>query len=356
MKIIEVIPTLSLCGGAESFVSTLSNELAIQGHECTIVHLFDVSESTFREVGLGDLVEKKSLHKKDGFDFFCLVRLLKLIIKIKPDIVHAHVGAIPYLILSVLFYHRCKYFATIHSEARREAGTKGMKFVRKLLFKFNFVKAITISESSQESFTDFYKHSSFLVYNGVSPYKNVVNRTYDKEDFLFVHVSRCHPVKNQIMLLEAFSEIIKDFPTVRLEWYGSCEEYSSLFQSYKKYLNSNIVYKGTTNKTRDVMAKADALCLTSTMEGMPMTIIEAMSVGCIPISTPVGGCVNMIDNLNNGILSQDTTKESYVEALRNFMKLCSEKRKLMSDNAIKSYNEKYSITKSANNYIKLFMQ
>ena len=41
---------------------------------------------------------------------------------------------------------------------------------------------------------------------------------------------------------------------------------------------------------RDYMIAADAMCLSSKMEGMPMTIIEAFSVGLPALCTPVGGC------------------------------------------------------------------
>ena len=44
---------------------------------------------------------------------------------------------------------------------------------------------------------------------------------------------------------------------------------------------------------------------------MPVTLLEALSVGCIPICSPVGGIVNVVKHGVNGLLSKDSTEEEY---------------------------------------------
>lgn len=40
----------------------------------------------------------------------------------------------------------------------------------------------------------------------------------------------------------------------------------------------------------------DAYALCSSYEGMPISLIEAIGVGCIPVCTPVGGIVDVVHN------------------------------------------------------------
>lgn len=103
------------------------------------------------------------------------------------------------------------------------------------------------------------------------------------------------------------------------------------------------------------MAKADAICLSSLKEGMPMSIIEAFSVGCIPITTPVGGCVNMIENAINGFISQDMSLDAYVKAIESVINLSNIEKQSMKQAGIRTFSEKYSIQTCVDNYIKLYL-
>ncbi|WP_449440722.1 glycosyltransferase [Pedobacter steynii] len=66
----------------------------------------------------------------------------------------------------------------------------------------------------------------------------------------------------------------------------------------------------------DYLSIADAFCLSSIFEGMPISLIEALSVGCIPICTPVGGISQMIKHGKTGFLSRDVSVDSYCDVLK----------------------------------------
>lgn len=51
-----------------------------------------------------------------------------------------------------------------------------------------------------------------------------------------------------------------------------------------------------------VLAAADALVLPSYREGLPLALLEALSVGCVPITTPVGGVTEVVKPGRTGIL------------------------------------------------------
>ena len=354
MRIIELIPTIA-SGGGEKFVVDLSNELSIQGHDVSLITLFDYNDSFIFESLVNKNVKRISLHKKEGLDISCFFKVLNVIREIKPDVVHAHVGAIKYITLSAILYKKCRYFATIHSEAKREAGNSIDLYSRKFLFTNKMVTAVTISDESLRSFEEFYGISAPMIMNGCSAYSEYskVSDYHKDVDLLFVHAGRIQKVKNQYRLVKSFQRLIEEGYNVRLLLLGRIE-HEDVFESIRPYFSDKIVYLGEKNNCRDYMNVADAFCLSSNMEGMPITVIEAMSVGCIPIVTPVGGCVNMIYNRENGFIAKDCTDEAYYDSLKEFASIGSEERTLISDKTKETFVKTYSISSSAINYVKLF--
>ncbi len=353
MKILQIIPLL-VPGGAERFVVELSDELVRQGYDCSILTFYAFEEKVNLKVQDG--VQHDIILKRKGFDPVLMFKVYNYIKKNRFDVVHVHVSAIKYILLASFLLPKVKFVATIHSEATREAGRSIDKWSRKLMFKFNRCTPVTISEESLASFEKFYGRTAPMVYNGVAEKKtrNIGLRD-NEEQVVFVHVASCQPVKNQELLFNAFNQIIKAFSNTKLIWIGSLSSYSDLFNQLKDNFGSTIEYHGIVENVRDYLYSSDALCLSSKMEGMPMSIIEAFSVGCIPLSTPVGGCVNMIENGVNGFLSHDLSVESYSNMLLAFCNSSKDDRYLLSQNALSSF-AKYSITKCAEQYIEIYKQ
>lgn len=356
MKIYEIIPALE-SGGAERFTVDLSNDLAELGHNVIIITLFDADKNSILEPYVKkNIVKRISLHKKPGLDITCFLKLLRLIIKGRPDVVHVHVGAIKYVILAATLYRNCKYFATIHSEAKREAGKGVELYSRKYLFKSKRIIPVTISDESRNSFIDFYGFNVPMITNGCSSFigdKKLYNSYHKDVDTLFIHAGRLHSVKNQVVLVQAFDKLIKKGYNIRLILMGRIDE-SFIYEQIKPYLTDKIMFIGEQCNCREYMASADAFCLSSIMEGMPISIIEAFSVGCVPISTPVGGCVNMIEDGINGILSSGTDVDCYSNAVERFLNLSSKEIMSLKSYAFKTFTKSYSIRATSEKYVSLF--
>lgn len=354
MRILQVLATLGT-GGAEHCAVELTNELIRQGNDCDLLTLFDVDHENDLVKQLNPRAHVYSLGKKLGLDLKCYIRLYRQIKQGCYDVVHAHVGAIPYLLLSTIFLRKVKFVATIHSEARREAGKSISKWNRFLMFQHGLCTPVTISEESKKSFDEYYNMDAPMVYNGVSNYAgNGIAPLKDNEDqFLFIHPASCQPVKNQELLIKAFTRLVIEYPNSKMIWLGSNASYKTLFDSLISIKPQQFEYLGVVPNVREYLSQADAMCLSSKMEGMPMTIIEAFSVGCPSLCTPVGGIVNMIKNGVNGMLSEDLEVESYYKMLKSFCDLTTEQRKQMRDMAKRSF-AKYSIENSVRGYLEIY--
>jgi glycosyltransferase involved in cell wall biosynthesis len=109
---------------------------------------------------------------------------------------------------------------------------------------------------------------------------------------------------------------------------------------------------GDRSNIADYLAIADAYCLSSHYEGMPISLIEAFSLGCIPICTPVGGIPEMIEDRINGFLSSETTELAYFNAISNFH--YSDNKAQISQNGRKTFLDKYHIRITAKRYYEFY--
>ncbi len=358
MNIIEIIPNLAT-GGGEKFVIDLSNAFVDAGHDCTIVTMYDRSDEDVLTCYIKEGVKTFSLGKRPGADFRCMFRILRHIRNHKPGVVHAHLAAIMYILPAAILCRKVKFFATIHSDASGEAGAGLSKWIRKFLFKTKLVTPITISEESEKSFERFYGFHTHMIPNGCSNYipcieiSNLFKTYRENVDYLFIHAGRIQRVKNQLMLVEAFEKMIQQGVNGRLLIAGRIED-KALFEQMKPYLSDRIVYIGEQPNIRAIMSVADAFCLSSVMEGMPITIIEAFSVGCIPIVTPVGGCINMLENGVNGYISSSSNLNDYTKSLMTFATTSINDLQKISNNGIETFKNNYSISQTAKRYLELF--
>ena len=357
MKILQIIPTLRP-GGAERFVCEITSALNCKKNiECDILTLNSLTDDdTLHSSIKGKNIKVISLKSENIFDKIAVIyRICKEIRKGKYNVVHSHSAAIKYTILSTLLFKKVRFVATIHSEARREAGKGLEKLVKKFMFKHNLCVPVTISEESLISFEAFYKKTTVMIPNGVSSYDGIADINLKKKDneILLIHPASCQPVKNQALLFASFTKLKAKYPNIRLIWYGSNKANLELFNSMTSYFGNGIEYGGVHYDIRSTFLVADAICLSSNMEGLPLTIIEAFSVGCPALCTPVGGCRNIISNGFNGFLSKSNSEEDYTKMLEKFILLTKEQKAEMRDNVLKTF-ENYHIDNTASRYIEVY--
>lgn len=362
MKILQVVYSLTQ-GGAERFVVDLSNELA----KSSIVYLMTLrddrlEENSFYKKEIQYNVKYINLPLNPGMRLKDVKKVYHLVNKIKPDIIHAHSNAIYYFLYQAVFQNKIKIFHTIHNDAFFDGRVKWAAKIRGFLYKRKKIHPITISGKSDQSFQDFYKlNSAKLIYNGRKKPEKTSHFELVKEEIqklkvnpsakVFVHLSRFAPVqKNHALLFEAFHRLTKKFPNVVLLVIGQgfdSEEAKQLIN----VANKKIYFLGKKNNVADYLFNAEAFCLSSNFEGLPISLLEAMACGVIPICTPVGGIPDVIEHGKSGLLSQSITIEDYFQTMVTFM----ENPDLFSKtNLISLFEKNYSIEICALNHLNHF--
>lgn len=339
MKILEISPSLAP-GGAERFTVDLANELAKNpDNQVTLLVMRKYRNSEFYRNDLSG----KLRYIQDIGNLTKVSKLLQLfkalwwILKLRPDIVHAHTVGINWLILPSILYPKAKYFFTIHNFAEKECTTKFGFKLRKFLFQRN-VKAITISNICELSFKSFFGFNSYKkIDNGCRKIqttqklskvkKEIENYKTDANTKVYINVARIMPQKNHQLLIKAFNQFIQKGNNAILLIIGDYKCYPQMKRDLDHLVKTDrIHFLGTRNNISDYLSIADFYCLSSAWEGLPISLLEAGLSGCYPISTPAGGVVDVIINEQWGILSSDFSEQAYLKSL------------------IKAYNTKYDKT------------
>lgn len=359
--IVQIIPQLS-SGGAERFVVDLSNELCLE-YNVILITFFPLDTHGFYLSEIKREVTVISMNKRLGKDWFLPFKLYRIIRKIRPSVIHMHLNAFFYSIVSIILSSgNWKLVHTIHNDALVEGpGKKGI-FIKKSLLKIRKIDFVSISKDSLLSFEKYYNRKGILIENGrkkpeiTDQEVNLEIQAYKITPYskIFVNIARIAPQKNHIMLVEAFEQLINENYDVVLLMIGYVRDVNIL-NFIKAHSNKRIVFLGERKEAVQFLGYSDAFCLSSLNEGMPISLIESFAVGCLPICTPAGGISNMIINGKNGILSEDFSCKSFKEAIKSYL-LLSQVEIEKIKNECKISFEKYTIDNCAKNYIDLYFK
>ena len=359
MKILEVIPNLQ-GGGAENFLVSLSNEISKRKNiEVTILTLYPTDDKDDILIKrISPSIKLQSLNKKQGLDLRCFFNVLKFIRTQKFDLAHFHINAILYSFVASLLYRRCKYFATIHSDAYKEA--QGIhRLARKIMFKLGLAYPITISNDSNRSFREVYKCSGNIIYNGVATYnkkEDIDLRKYKRTQNtkVFVNIASIQRLKNQVAMANVFNCLVSEGEDVVLLLVGRITDANKEYANeLKTVLSENVHFLGENSNPRDYMIKSDYFILASHYEGLPITLLESLSVGCIPVVTAVGGNIDVVKDGYNGYLIENPSEEAIYSTIKRIIKTGNGTAEKIREH-IRESATKYTIEECANRHLALF--
>jgi glycosyltransferase involved in cell wall biosynthesis len=362
MKILHIIPDLH-GGGAQKFCMDLCNELAKE-HDVTVCSLFDVEEHMFMAQALNPNIKLITLHKKLGLDASIFIKLYHLIRNENYEVINTHMRAIFYSAVAIIF-NLPNTFHTVHNMADKETGTVS-RFLHRILFRYFNVTPIGISREVLRSIQVEYGNKyTALIDNGVKKAEttqelsNVRNEiaSYKKtaDTKVFLTIGRIAHQKNYAMLVEVFNRLLSEADDVILLIIGDdpLPGKPTLIQ-LQAISKPEIHFLGMKQNVYDYLHCCDAFCLSSLYEGLPITLLESMSLGVIPICTPAGGIVDVIHDGKNGLLSTDLSGESYYAKIKQFLSLTDEEKITLSNNTMKDFEDSYDIATTAKKYLALY--
>lgn len=219
---------------------------------------------------------------------------------------------------------------------------------------------VLLSDHSKKIFLNIYpkyKNKVVVVPNGINISKsNIINYT-KKSKFIFTTVGTVCKRKGQDLLIDAITLMSNSQRNLfELNIIGSGELLDELVLKCKQANINNVNFLGVKNNIIDYLKASDCFILVSRDEGLPIAILEAMSVGLPIIGTNVGGVPDLVKNNYNGILINNININNIVSAIMNIISLDESHKNILSKNSLDLFNSEFSLNIMIANYKKLFVK
>lgn len=257
-----------------------------------------------------------------------LVRtIITLINDNKIKITHIHTASYNSFWRSTLFVKVAKLFNKkvvlhIHGGGFKEFFASSPKKISKALEKCDVL--IVLSEYWKRFFSDISKLPSIEIVNNIIPYPSIDNRLKTKSqivNFLFLGL-----ISEQKGIFDLVTTIAENKARLRNKMVlsiGGLGKTTQLTEYIKDHNVSDIVkYKGwiAGKEKIEILNSSDVFILPSYTEGIPISILEAMSYNLAIISTPVGGIPEIVKNGVNGFLVNPGDKEMLYNTIMETIK------------------------------------
>ena len=295
-------------------VSRLAAHLDLSRIDAEVICLYGQPlQNRLEEAVTGHGVPIKYLGKGRGFSAGALYRLWKELSAFKPSVVHTHLSACVYCAPWALTHH-VKMLHTIHSMPEFEL-IKPKQAVMALMYQLNQAVPVAISHEIQRMTAAYYRLSAEpeLVYNPVDVERFDVPKKAHR-GIQIVTAGRLSKPKNQRLLMEAVRKAAGPQRDVTLNILGG----GPLREELEAYIKDNVLEDivhlwGHVDHVEDYFAQADLFALSSTYEGLPLAVLEAMAAGLPIVSTDVGGVRDIVTD--NGILVDPGNLNALVQAI-----------------------------------------
>lgn len=303
-------------GGIEIVVEELSTRMAARGHQVVVYNRkghnvagaeFDNESNrenrpyTYKGVKVVPVttIDAKGMAALTS-SFFATLKAIKA----RPDVIHYHAEG-PCVMLRLAHWFGIRTVATIHGLDWQRA--KWGRFASWYL-KFGERTAarcadevIVLSRNMQRYFRDAYGRETRFIPNGIErsqPVRaDIITRRYGLEkDGYILFLGRIVPEKGVHYLIEAFKRLDTD---KRLVIAGGASDSSEYYEQIQSAAASDprIILTGFVEgrMLQELYSNAYMYVLPSDLEGMPMSLLEAMSYGCCCLVSDIPECTEVVE-------------------------------------------------------------
>jgi glycosyltransferase involved in cell wall biosynthesis len=193
------------------------------------------------------------------------------------------------------------------------------------------------------------------VYNGAVPLRPMPREQCPpKNGFTLLYVGRLARVKNLSFLLNAFHAALTVMPALRLWIVGDGSERSAL-ENFAAQLDiaQQVTFWGQQLDVTPFFSAADAFIMSSTSEGLPMSLVQAFSIALPAIVTNVGGMAEAVRLARAGNVVSLTDPQEMVTAIVN-MATGDAERMCFSTNAKAAYRAHFTLSAMVESYADLY--
>ena len=315
-------------------ILTVSPEMHEQGGIASVIKTY--FDNNLEDGNVIYLSSYKTKNPLGEFIIFWFKFLVKLIFNKEIEIVHIHTSSKgsflrKSMVMNVAKFFKKKTILHIHGSEFKVFYDKSPQIIKNHIKK-TFDKTdciIVLSKQWQEIIAQYTDNKNIqIVYN---PIKIHEQNNLEKPIFLFM--GRLGKRKGVFDIFEAAKNVNSE---AIIDLYGDGEIDKTTAPENVK------IHTWVSGKEKEEIFKnAGTLLLPSYNEGLPISILEAMSYGMPVISTPVGGIVEAVENNVNGFIINCGDTNDLAEKINA---LCDKDlRKKMGEESYKIVKEKFDV-------------
>ena len=339
-------------GGVEVVVTELARRMAALGHEVTC---YDRSGADVMTGGAADgrervvdgvrVVPVKTIDKKGLAALSSSYFATLAAIKDGPDVIHYHAEG-PCVPLPLAKRAGIRTVATIHGlDWQRAKWGKLASTYIKMGERAAATKAdglIVLSKSAQSYFEDAYGRTATFIPNGIEakqprPVNQIRERWGLDEGSYLLYLGRLVPEKRPELLIEAFKELDTEKRLVIAGGGSDTSEYEASLREAAQG-DPRILFTGFVSggPLEELYSNCYAYVLPSDVEGMPMSLLEAMAHGRCCVTSDIPECADVL--AGKGVTFEKGCVRSLRSALQDL--LADNERTTALGAAAKSHVEK----------------
>jgi sugar transferase (PEP-CTERM/EpsH1 system associated) len=276
-------------GGLERVVVDLVKGFRDSDYSCVVCCLGTRGEFAAEVDALG--VPLYTLDKKDGVDLKLILRLARFLRENNVTIVHTHNPG-PH-IYGLLAARLAGVPVRVHTRHGRNFPDNRKSVLINRILSWGTDAIVPVSDDAGLVATNVERISPgkiHRIWNGID-----INLYTPRCDAVggppvIGTVARLSPEKDQKTMLAAFSRVVGEIPDARLLLAGDGPCATKLHEEADRLgLSGRVDFLGQCSNVPEVLKRMSIFTLSSTTEGLSMTLLEAMATGLPIVATDVGG-------------------------------------------------------------------
>lgn len=217
-------------------------------------------------------------------------------------------------------------------------------------------KVIALSEDWKEFLAEYIcdEQKIVVIYNAVK-IPEAYPKDYTNRKMLFLGILGQR--KGTYDLIEVLPEILSKYPDSHIYFGGDGEREQAEQLCMEKGIADHVTFLGWVRGTEKekFLKECSIYVLPTYHEGMPMSILEAMSYAIAVVSTYVGGIPHIITDGENGLLCEAGDRAALKEKLLQLLE-DENLRKRLGQNAYNMMTRKFDVRENVENILKIYRE